>query len=194
MKISQGPKTLLYPTPVYVVGTYDAAGRPNAAVAAWGGLCCSRPPSLQVSFRAATYTHANITRTGAFTVSIPSERYATEVDYMGLVSGRDVDKFAVTGLTPVRATHVDAPYVGEFPLVLECRLTHRVEVGWPTLFVGEILDLLAEESALDERGKVTVRKVSPLVFAPGDSAYYGIGPYIAAAFSAGKALIKESES
>jgi flavin reductase (DIM6/NTAB) family NADH-FMN oxidoreductase RutF len=188
MKISQGPKTLLYPTPVLVVGTYDAAGKPNIATAAWGGICCSRPPALQVSFRKATYTHGNITRSGVFTVSIPSEAHVQQADYAGLASGRDADKFTVAGLTPVRASLIDAPYVGEFPMVLECRLIHTLEVGLHTLFVGEILDVKVEESALDENGKTSIRHVAPLIFAPEDSAYFGVGERLAPAFSVGKAL------
>jgi len=188
MKVSRGARTLIYPTPVLVVGTYDGEGKPNVAVAAWGGICCSRPPAIQVSFRRATYTHGNIVRGGAFTISIPPEHYAKEVDYFGLVSGRDVDKFAVTGLTPVRGTHVDAPYVGEFPLVVECKLIHTLEVGLHTLFVGEVLDVKAEESVLDDAGKASMAKVAPLIFAPDEGAYYGVGAWVAPAFTIGKEL------
>ena len=103
MKKSLGAKTILYPTPVLIVGTYDAQGKANGMAAAWGGICCSRPPCVSVSLRAATYSHGCIVARQAFTVSVPSEKYVAEADYYGLASGRDVDKFAVTGLTPVRS-------------------------------------------------------------------------------------------
>ena len=81
--------------------------------AAWGGICCSSPPCLAVSLRKATYTYGNIVERKAFTISVPSESYAREADYIGTVSGRNVDKFVATKLTPVPGSFVDAPYIGE---------------------------------------------------------------------------------
>jgi hypothetical protein len=117
MKKSFGARTLIFPTPVWVVGTYDPAGKPNVMTAAWGGICCSSPPCVAVSLRKATYTYGNIVERKAFTISVPSEGYAREVDYIGMVSGKNVDKFITSGLTPVRGSLVDAPHIGEFPLV-----------------------------------------------------------------------------
>ena len=92
--------------------------------AAWGGICCSKPPCVAVSLRKATYSYAGIVERKAFTVGIACEGRMVEADYVGIASGRDVDKFAVAGLTPVRSDLVDAPYAAEFPVVLECRLLH----------------------------------------------------------------------
>jgi flavin reductase (DIM6/NTAB) family NADH-FMN oxidoreductase RutF len=91
MKHSRGAKTIVFPTPVFIVGTYDEAGKPNLMAAAWGGICCSKPPCLSVSLRKATYTYGAIVARGAFTVNIASEQYVKEADYVGMVSGRDVD-------------------------------------------------------------------------------------------------------
>ena len=187
MKKSLGPKTLVYPTPVFVVGTYDKAGRSNVMTAAWGGICCSKPPCVAVSLRKATATHGNIVARQAFTISIPSEKYVKQADYLGLVSGRSVDKFAVASLTPVKSELVDAPYVQEFPLVLECRLAHTFELGLHTQFVGEILDVKAEEAVM-EGGLVAIKKMNPLVFTPDTQSYYGIGGFVGKAFSVGKTL------
>jgi len=68
-------KTVLYPTPILVVGTYDAEGQPNVMTAAWGGICNSKPPMMAVSLRAATLTHGNIMARQAFTISVPSSDY-----------------------------------------------------------------------------------------------------------------------
>ena len=119
MKKSLGAKTLVYPAPVFVVGTYDSQGKPNVMTASWGGICCSRPPCVAVSLRKATYTYGNIVQRKAFTISIPSEAHVQAADHFGLVSGRDEDKFAATKLTPVRSDLVDAPYVKEFPMIVE---------------------------------------------------------------------------
>ncbi|MBT3378814.1 MAG: flavin reductase family protein [Lentisphaerae bacterium] len=122
----------------------------------------------------------------AFTVSIPSEAHVKEADYFGIASGRDVDKFAATGLTPVRSDIVDAPSVGEFPLVLECRLLHTIEIGLHTQFIGEILDVKVDESALDEKGSPDIEKLRPMVYATGSRTYHGIGAFIGGAFAIGK--------
>jgi flavin reductase (DIM6/NTAB) family NADH-FMN oxidoreductase RutF len=185
VKRSLGAKTILVPTPVLVVGTYDAEGRPNVMTAAWGGLCCSRPPCVAVSLRVPTATHGNISRRGAFTVNVPSEDHIREVDYFGIVSGERENKWAVTRLHPQRAEHVDAPYVEEFPLVLECRLVQTVELGLHTQFIGEIVDVKADEACLRE-GKVDLERVRPCVFSPDTSGYYRVGDFLGEAFAIGR--------
>ena len=188
MKHSLGARTLLFPTPVLMVGTYDQAGKPNLMNAAWGGICCSQPPCVAVSLRKATYSYGNILERKAFTISIPSEAHVREADYFGLVSGRDTDKFAATKLTPVRSDVVDAPYVKEFPMVVECRLAHTIELGLHTQFVGEVVDVKVEEVALANDEAADITKVRPLVFTPDSQAYYGIGAFIAKAFSVGERI------
>jgi len=188
MTKSLGPKTLIYPAPVLVVGTYNKAGKPNVMTASWGGICCSQPPCVAVSLRKATSSHGNILDRGAFTVSIPSEKYVKEVDYFGLVSGRSMDKFAATKLTPVKSKLVDAPYVKEFPLVMECKLVHVAELGLHTQFVGEVIDAKADESIIGDSGAIDIKKLKPLVFAPDTQDYYGIGSFKGKVFSAGKGI------
>ena len=188
MKTSLGAKTFLYPTPVLIVGTYDAGGRPNAMAVAWGGICCSKPPCVNISVRKATYTYGNLVEKKAFTVSVPSRDHVVAADYFGVVSGREADKFAAAGLTPVRSDLVDAPYVGEFPLVLECRVVHVAELGLHTLFVGEILDVKAEEPCLDEDGKLSAELVRPFIWAPPENVYYALGESLGRGFSIGKGL------
>jgi len=185
MKKSLGAKTLVYPTPVLVVGTYDQEGKPNVMTASWGGICCSQPPCVAVSLRKATYTHGNILARKAFTISIPSEEHVKEADYFGLVSGRSVDKFKAAKLTPVKSDLVDAPYVKEFALVVECKLAHVFELGLHTQFVGEVVDVKAEDGVLASGGLVDIKKVKPLAFTPDTQGYYGIGDFIGQAFSVG---------
>ena len=190
MKRSIGAKTIVYPTPVLVVGTYDGAGKPNVMTAAWGGICCSIPPCIAVSLRKATYTHGNIVNRKCFTINVPSEAHVREIDFFGMASGRNTDKFSACGLTPVRSEIIDAPYVKEFPFVLECRLLHTVEIGLHTQFIGEILDIRAEESVLGANEETDIEKVKPIVYAPGNQAYYGIGEKLGKAFSLGAAFKK----
>jgi flavin reductase (DIM6/NTAB) family NADH-FMN oxidoreductase RutF len=190
MKTSLGPRTLVYPTPVFIVGTYDAENKPNVMTVAWGGICCSKPPCLSIAVRKATYTHGNLVERNAFTVSIPPREHADAADYFGMASGRDEDKFAVSGLTPVRSEYVDAPYVDEFPLVLECSVVHVAELGLHTLFVGEIKDVKAEEWGLGDDGKPSVEKMRPFCWTPAENRYYALGDDLGQGFSLGKKLQK----
>ena len=103
-----------------------------------------------------------------------------------MVSGKSCDKFAATGLTAVRAEHVDAPYVKEFPLVLECRLAHTFELGLHTQFVGEIVDVKADDEVLDAAGVPDLAKLLPIVFAPESRGYFAVGRFLGKAFSVGK--------
>ena len=186
MKKSLGPKTLLYPTPVLVVGTYDVHGKPNAMIASWGGICCSQPPCVNISLRKATYSYAAIVERKAFTVGIPDQEHIRQADYLGIASGRDTDKIAVTGLTSVRSELVDAPYITEFPLTLECRLVHTADLGLHTLFVGEVVDVKIDPEALTLEGDVDILKINPFLFDPGARRYYGVGEFLGNAFSVGR--------
>jgi flavin reductase (DIM6/NTAB) family NADH-FMN oxidoreductase RutF len=155
MKKSIGAKTIVYPAPVLVVGTYDREGKPNAMTAAWGGICCSSPPCVTVSLRKATYSYGSIVARKAYTLNIPSEQYASEADYFGIASGKSVDKFKATGLTPVKSELVNAPYIQEFPMILECNLLHTFNIGLHTQFIGEIMDVKVDESVWTGIGRVT---------------------------------------
>ncbi len=186
MKKSLEPATIAHPVPVWVIGTYDSEGKPNASTVAWGGICCSKPPCVAISLRKATYSHGNIVERKAFTVNVPSEKFLKEVDYFGTVSGRNVNKFDETRLTSVRSDLVDAPFVKEFPIVLECKLLRTIEIGLHTEFIGEIMDVKADEDVLGEDGHTDIEKIKPVIFAPDTAGYYGIGKYLGKAFSIGK--------
>lgn len=191
MKKSLGAETVATPTPVWLVGSYDKDGKPNLATIAWGGICSSDPPAVTVSLRKARYSYDSIMERKAFTINIPSEAFAKEADYAGIASGRNADKFAAAGLTPVKSELVEAPYVAEFPLVLECRLIQTVEVGVHTQFIGEIVDVKADEEILDGSGAIDAQKALPLVFNPSNRTYYGVGQPVALAFDIGKELLRK---
>ncbi|MFO7569397.1 MAG: flavin reductase family protein [Smithellaceae bacterium] len=192
MKKSFGSLALVFPTPVWVVGTYDKDGRPNAATVAWGGLCSSEPPSVAISLRKSRYTYNNIMERQCFTVNVPSGSQADIADYCGIVSGRNADKFAAAKITAVKSDTVDAPYIEEFPMNLECRVSGIMEVGIHMHIAAEILDVKVDEPALGPDGLPDITKINPPVYAPERKDYYGIGSYLGKAFSLGKA-IKQTE-
>lgn len=192
MKQSLGAKTIIYPTPALVVGSYDRDGKPNVMTVAWGGICCSAPPCVAISLRKATHSYRNISERKAFTVNIPSEDDVEAVDYFGIASGKKTDKFAASGFTPVKSDLIDAPYVKEFPVILECRVIHIFEIGRHTQFVGEILDLKADQAVLNADGSLSVEKVRPILYAPGNGYYFGFGRNLGKAFSIGERFRKKS--
>jgi len=193
MKISLENKTMAFPflTPVFVVGTYDEEGKPNAMTAAWGGICCSEPPCVTISLRKATYTYNSLMLKKAYTVNIACKEFAKESDYFGIASARDADKFAVTGLTPVRSELVDAPYIEEFPVNLECRIVHIADLGLHTMFVGEVLGVKVSDTLKDNKEQPIIEQIEPLLFAPGGRGYYVPGDSAGRAFGVGRELMKE---
>lgn len=186
MKKSLGAHTYLPITPVLLVGTYDQQKKANMMTAAWGGICCSQPPCVAVSLREATYSYSAIMERKAFTIGVPSESQIREADYMGLVSGRTTDKFADMGLNAVKSDLVDAPYAEEIPFILECRLVEAIELGLHTLFVGEIMDVKADEAVLAQDGLPDISKVKPFAYDPVHKGYVGLGEFLGKAFSLGK--------
>jgi len=189
MKLPIPAMPLLLPSPVLIIGTYGADGRPNIMNAAWGGIVASKPPCISVSLREATLSYHNIKRTKAFTVNIASEKYCKEADFVGMISGRECDKFKETRLTPIRSELVDAPIVGEFPYSLECKLIRQVDLGTHTMFIAEIVGIVADSDILNESKLPDIEKVRPMLWGSfGSMAYFGIGGKLGDAFSVGKEL------
>ncbi len=189
MKLNLPAQPILLPSPVLIIGTYDSDGNPNIMNAAWGGIASSKPPCISISLREATLTYHNIRQSEAFTVNIPSEKYLKEADFVGLVSGRKHDKFKETKLTPEKSTLVNAPLVKEFPYSLECKLIRQVELGLHTMFIGEIVGMVAESDILGLNQLPDIEKVRPMLWGSfGSIAYYNIGNKLGDAFSIGKEL------
>lgn len=193
MKRSLGPKTLVYPLPAFLVGTYDAAGKANIMTAAWGGICCSEPPLLSVSVRKERWTHKAIRERNAFTINVPSADLAAETDFAGIASGAKTDKFAELPFTPVRAEFVDAPYIGECPVVVELALHSSHDLGSHEMFIGEIKDVKINENCLDGKGNPVLSRVDPLIYDGGSRAYYRAGEIAGKAFAGGKIFWKKME-
>ncbi len=199
MKNSLGPKILGFPAPIFIVGSYDNEGNPNVMNAAAGGTCCLSPPCIYVSLREATYTYHNILNKKAFTVNVPPAEYVKEADYFGIASGKNVNKFEVSGLTPIKSELVDAPYIDEFPVILECKLKETVNLGSHTMFVGEVLDLKAAERVLvditsgsgQKLIRIDLEKFLPLIFDMSTRNYYKPGEKVGDGFSTGLELFKK---
>ena len=191
MKQSIGISERIFPNPVIVVGTYDEYGEPNAATLAWGGTASSGPQSVSIAVRPSRHTYEALQRTRAFTINLPSVEHAAAVDYFGLVSGRDANKFAVTKLTPVHGEYVDAPYIAEFPFCMECEVTHVLDLGLHSLFIGAVKDIKVDELFLDEQGNFQFNEARILTFDSGLRVYRAPGEVVGEAFAIGKKFISQ---
>jgi flavin reductase (DIM6/NTAB) family NADH-FMN oxidoreductase RutF len=189
MKVFLPAQPILLPSPVLIIGTYGSDGKPNIMNAAWGGIASSKPPCISVSLREATLSYHNIKRTEAFTVNIPSEKYLKEADFVGMVSGNNCYKFKETHLTPEKSELVNAPIVKEFPYALECKLIRQIELGLHTMFIGEIVGIVADSDVLNPNKLPDIEKVRPMLWGSfGSMAYYNIGNKLGNSFSVGKEL------
>ena len=186
MRKNFGAKPWLYPMPVLILGTYAEDGIPNAMNAAWGGISEENEVSICVSED--HKTTLNFLKTGAFTVSVATAETVIAADYVGIVSGNKVqDKIAKCGWTAEKSAFVNAPLFSELPFALECRV--KSYDGESCRLVGEIVNVSADESILDENGKVDVKKLDPIVYDPVAHTYLRLGEVVGKAFSDGKKLI-----
>ena len=184
MRKNFGAKTWLYPMPVLIVGTYDEGGVPNAMNAAWGGIYDTN--LVMVCLADDHKTTENIKNTGAFTVSFATVKTLVPCDYVGIVSANDVpDKFSRAGFHATRSELVNAPVIEELPLTVECKLVKFNEDG---ICIGEIVNISADESVLDEDGKVDAKKLDPIIYDGAAHAYWSFGEKVGNAFSDGKKL------
>ena len=168
--------------PVLIVGTYDENGDPNAMNAAWGGVYDTN--QVMVCLADDHKTTENIKKTGAFTVSFATAKMVVPCDYVGIVSANDVpDKFAKAGFHAVKSEYVNAPIIDELPMTVECKLLKFNEDG---ICIGEIINISAEESILDEGGKPDAKKLRPIIYDSVSHAYWSFGEKVGQAFSDGK--------
>lgn len=184
MRKNFGVKTWLYPMPVLIVGTYDENGVPNAMNAAWGGIYDTN--QVMVCLADDHKTTDNIKKTGAFTVSFATASTVVPCDYVGIVSANDVpDKFERAGFHAAKSEFVNAPVIEELKMTVECKLLKFNEDG---ICIGDIVNISADESVLDENGRIDARKLDPVIYDSVTHAYWNFGEKVGQAFSDGKKI------
>ncbi len=171
-KITWKPGNMLYPLPVVMVTCSDKNGRPNIITIAWTGTICSDPAMVSISVRKERYSYELIKESGEFVINLTTEELVRATDYCGVRSGKDVDKFAETGLTPIPASKVNAPLIGESPISLECVVREVKELGSHDMFIAEVVSVAADERYMDESGRFDLAKANPIVYSHGS--YYGL--------------------
>lgn len=176
----------LFPQSVFIIGSYDENGVPNAMNAAWAGECSRHEICFNIGDRKTT---ANIVAKGAFTVAPADAAHVVEADYFGIATGNKVDKAAGSGMTFVKSEFVDAPIIEEFPLTMECEVTDIQGDEHGARIVGRIVNTRVDESALDEEGRVDFDKMRPIVYDSTRRIYRVVGEEVGGAWDAGMKLM-----
>ena len=182
MRKNFGAKPICYPQPVFILAAYDKNGVPNAMNAAWGGI--SEDQEISICVSADHKTTLNILEKKAFTVSMATVEQMVACDYVGIVSGNKVpDKFAKAGFHATKSEFVDAPLIDELPMAMECELISYDPES--CRLVGRIVNVSADESVLNEKGKVDPMKLQPITFDPMNNTYLVLGEKVGNAFKDG---------
>ena len=188
MKKRLSAKPLLYPMPAVLIAAAHGDER-GLFTAAWIGMVSGTPPTIGVAIRSTRNTLRLIEASGEFTVNVPRVGMEAAIDFCGIVSGRETDKFAASGLTAGPASIVSAPLVAECPFNVECRVVEIHPMGEYRLVMGEVVETHADEGILTPDGtKVDVGLLDPLVYVPGTQEYRGLGPKVADAYTVGVPL------
>ncbi len=171
-KITWKGSVLLGPIPPVLVscGTPEA---PNVFTVAWAGIVNTHPPRVSISVRPSRHSYGLIQESGAFVINLPTAALARAVDWCGVKSGRDVNKFEAMGLTALPASQVGCPLVGESPVNLECKVFQQIPLGTHDLFLADVVAVNVSENLLDAAGKLHLERAGLLAYAHGQ--YYSLG-------------------
>ena len=175
-KIDFKPGNMLYPLPAVLVTVRGAEGRDNMLTIAWVGTVCTNPPMLYISVRPERYSYHALKDSGEFVVNLTTADMARAVDYCGVRSGKDVDKFEVTGLTRRDAAKVNVPVIEDSPVNIECRVRDVLELGSHHMFLADVVHVTVDDRYMDEKGTFHLERANPLVYSHG--IYCDIGNFI----------------
>lgn len=167
-KIDIRPGTLLYPVPVVLVSCADNHGNMNIITVAWTGVICSDPPMLYISVRPERYSYEIIKNAGDFVINLPNEKLTYAIDFCGIKSGKDVNKFDHLGLTAKKSSKTISPYIKEAPLNLQCKVKDILPLGSHHMFIADIVEVMADKGLLDEGGKLHLSKANLICYNHGE--------------------------
>ncbi|MBC2850177.1 flavin reductase family protein [Cetobacterium sp. 8H] len=144
----------LNPVPAVIITSKNKEGKENAFTVAWTGTICTNPPMLSIAIRPERLSYEYIKETMEFTVNLPNSFQVRETDYCGVVSGRDIDKIKHLKLTSKPGHHIEAPYIEECPVNIECKVKQIIPLGTHDLFLAEVAGSHIDKKIIDEKGKI----------------------------------------
>ena len=188
MKISLKPRAMMYPAPAVVASAYDEDGNPDCCTIAFAAMCSHHPPAVMIAINSTLKrkTLADILKTNEFCIGFPSCEHMDETDYFGIESGYRQNKLEKVNFSYRDAEIVNAPIIEEFKVSVECRVMHIVEVGSHTQVTGEIVNVQADESVVDDKGKIIFENLNPLAYDDVTHSYFRMGDKISDAFEPGR--------
>lgn len=188
MKISLKPRAMMYPAPAVVASAYDEDGNPDCCTLAFAAMCSHHPPAVMIAINSTLKrkTLADILKTNEFCIGFPSCEHMDETDYFGIESGYRQNKLEKVNFSYRDAEIVNAPIIEEFKVSVECRVMHIVEVGSHTQVTGEIVNVQADESVVDDKGKIIFENLNPLAYDDVTHSYFRMGDKISDAFEPGR--------
>lgn len=167
------PGNMLYPVPAVLISCADSSGKSNLFTVAWTGTICSDPAMVSISVRKSRHSYNMIKESGEFVINLTTKDLVFATDYCGVKSGKDVDKWKETGLTPVPGTVVEAPYIKESPVAIECKVTKVMELGTHDMFLANVVAVTVDDQYMDEKNKFWFTKANPLAYSHGE--YFTLG-------------------
>jgi len=175
-KVTWKPGTMIYPLPVVMVSCGNPERGYNIITAAWTGITCTNPAMCYISLRPQRHSYPLIKELGEFCINLTTAELAFAVDWCGVKSGKDVDKFKEMKLTPVPAQFIAAPMIAQSPLNLECRVTQIIPLGSHDMFLAEILAVHATKKYLNpQTDALNLNSTHLLCFSHGK--YYQLGEF-----------------
>lgn len=164
---------MLYPAPVVMISCGREGEKPNIITVAWAGTICSDPVMVSISVRKERYSHKIIKDTGEFVINLVNKRLIRATDFCGVESGRNVDKFQETRLTPLASRYVLAPGIEESPLNLECKVVEVRELGSHDMFIANVVGVTIDNQYMDDRGKFNLNTSGLVSYSHGE--YFELG-------------------
>lgn len=169
--------TMIYPLPALLVSCGGCEEEYNMLTVAWAGTICTNPAMCYISVRPERHSYPIIEKNRAFVINLTTESMAKAVDMCGVKSGRECNKWELSGFTPIASEAVAAPYIKESPLCIECEVTDIVKLGSHDMFIAKVVQVLADEQYLNpESGRFELEKANLLAYSHGH--YYGLGKEI----------------
>jgi flavin reductase (DIM6/NTAB) family NADH-FMN oxidoreductase RutF len=157
MKTDFKPGTMIYPVPAVLVSCGEMESEYNLITIAWTGTICSTPPMCYISVRPERHSYQIIKRTGEFVINLTTIEMTKKVDWCGVRSGREFNKFKEVNLTPGPSKLIKAPIVMESPVNIECRVTEIKELGSHHMFLAEVINIQVNEKLINaENGKLNI--------------------------------------
>lgn len=167
-KVDLKGSVILNPVPVVMVTSRGKDGKDNVFTVGWVGTVCTKPPMLSISVRPERLSHKYISETMEFTVNMPTSKLTKAVDYVGVRSGKTVDKIKEMNFTMKEGTNVSSPYIDECPVSIECKVKTVLQLGTHDCFIAEVVGSHVNKNLFDEKGKIHLEKADLISYCHGE--------------------------